>query len=432
MLERLFKLKAHNTNPKVEIMAGLTTFLTMSYIIIVNPAILSTTGMDQGSIFVATCLAAFIGTLIMALFANYPIAVAPGMGLNAFFAFTIVATMGYTWQQALGGVFVSGTIFLLLTITGLRSWIIDGIPPSLRASVAAGIGLFLALIGLENVKIVTGNPATLVQIGDLTQPAAIYCIVGFFTIAVLDALKVKGAMLIGILVVTVSSAILGHTQIHGIASLPPSISHTFLKLDFSGVLEAGFFQILITLVLVELFDATGVLIGVSKRAGLLDDKNPENKKRFSRALFADSTSILAGGLLGTSSVTAYVESASGVQAGGRTGLTSATVAILFLLALFFSPIAMSVPAFATAPVLIYLACLMMKELTEINWNDTTEAIPAALMTFSMSFTYSIATGFAFGFISYVVLKIGTGKFKQLHPATMIVAALFFIKFAFFN
>ena len=420
MLERLFKLREHKTNVQTEAIGGMTTFLAMSYIIFVNPIILSSTGMDKGSVFVATCLAAALGTFIMAFIANYPIAVAPGMGLNAFFAFTIVATMG--------GVFVSGVIFLILTETGLRTWIIEGIPKSLRASIAAGIGLFLAFIGLQTSQLVVDNPATLVQLGSLSNPSVLFCILGFLIIAVLDALKVKGAILIGILVVSVLSILTGNTVFTGIVSAPPSIAPTFFQLDFSKVLEAGFLQIILTLVLVELFDATGVLIGVAKRAHILDDTSPENKKRFSRALFSDSTAILAGSMLGTSSVTAYVESASGVQAGGRTGLTSVVVGLLFLAALFFSPLLTAVPAYATAPALIYLACLMLRELTEVEWDDLTNSIPAALMAFSMAFTYSIANGFAFAFISYVVLKVFTGKFREVHLATYIIAALFLVKF----
>ncbi len=436
MLEKLFKLKLHNTTVRTEIIAGITTFLTMAYIIFVNPQILSSTGMDPDSVFMATCIAAAIGTLIMAFAANYPVGMAPGMGLNAFFAFTIAAPiahggMGFTWQEALGAVFVSGVVFLLLTITGARRWIIDGIPKSLRASVGAGIGLFLAFIGLQNAEIVIGNSVTLVSMGDLTEPAALYCILGFFIMVVLDRLGVKGAILIGVLAVSVLSFVLGHNEFKGIMSTPPSIAPTFFQLSFEKVLHGSFIQILIALVLVELFDATGVLMGVAKQAHLTDSNVPDAKKRFNRALFSDSTSILAGSFLGTSSVTAFVESSAGVQAGGRTGLTALTIAILFLLAMFFSPLAGSIPAYATAPALVYIAGLMLRELAEVNWDEATDSIPAALLVLGMPFTYSIATGFAFGFISYVVLKACTGRYKEIHPATAIVAFLFFIRFAFF-
>lgn len=428
MFERLFKLSEHGTNVKTEVVAGITTFLTMSYIIIVNPTILSTTGMDHGAVFVATCLAAVVGTLVMALVANWPIGMAPGMGLNAFFAFTVVGLLGYTWQQALGAVFISGIIFLFLTATGIRSWIIAGIPKSLRAAIAAGIGLFLAIIALMNAGIVVDHPATKIGIGDLTQPAALFAILGFFIITTLDALKVRGAILIGILAVTAIATVTGHNDYQGIFSLPPSIAPTFMQLDIVGALHMGLAHVILVLVLVEVFDATGTMLGVAKRAGLISDNNPG---RLGRALFADSTAIIAGSVIGTSSTTAYVESASGVQAGGRTGLTALTVAACFVLALFFAPLAKMVPAYATAPALLYVAGLMLREMSDISWDDATEAAPAALTALAMPFTYSIANGLAFGFISYVVIKISTGKIRDVHPATAIVAALFIIKYTFF-
>ncbi|AYG69170.1 MULTISPECIES: NCS2 family permease [unclassified Rhizobium] len=428
MLERLFKLSEHGTSVRTELIAGVTTFLTMSYIIFVNPDILSTTGMDRNAIFVATCLAAALGSIVMGLVANWPIGMAPGMGLNAFFAFTVVATLGFSWQQALGAVFISGAIFVLLTVTGVRSWLIEGIPRSLRSAIAAGIGLFLAIIALKSAGIVVANKATLIGLGDLKQTGPLLAIFGFFVIAVLDAMRVRGSILIGILSVTVLSWILGVSQFHGIVSAPPSMMPTFLQLDIVGALHGGLVHIILVFVLVEVFDATGTLIGVAKRAKLLEEGKPN---RLSRALLADSAAIVAGSLMGTSSTTAYVESASGVQAGGRTGLTALTIAVLFLASLFFSPLAGSVPAYATAPALLYVAGLMMRELTEIEWDDLTEAAPAALTALAMPFTYSIANGLAFGFISYVVLKVGTGRWKTLHLATQIVAALFVVRFAFF-
>ncbi|RAX38227.1 NCS2 family permease [Rhizobium tropici] len=428
MLERLFKLSEHGTSVRTELIAGVTTFLTMSYIIFVNPDILSTTGMDRNAIFVATCLAAALGSIVMGLVANWPIGMAPGMGLNAFFAFTVVATLGFSWQQALGAVFISGAIFVLLTVTGVRSWLIAGIPRSLRSAIAAGIGLFLAIIALKSAGIVVANKATLIGLGDLKQTGPLLAIFGFFVIAVLDAMRVRGSILIGILAVTVLSWILGVSQFHGIVSAPPSMMPTFLQLDIVGALHGGLIHIILVFVLVEVFDATGTLIGVAKRAKLLEEGKPN---RLSRALLADSAAIVAGSLMGTSSTTAYVESASGVQAGGRTGLTALTIAVLFLASLFFSPLAGSVPAYATAPALLYVAGLMMRELTEIEWDDLTEAAPAALTALAMPFTYSIANGLAFGFISYVVLKVCTGRWKTLHLATQIVAALFIVRFAFF-
>lgn len=428
MFERLFKLSEHGTSVRTELIAGVTTFLTMSYIIFVNPDILSTTGMDRNAIFVATCLAAALGSMIMGLVANWPIGLAPGMGLNAFFAFTVVAALGFTWQQALGAVFISGGIFVLLTVTGVRSWLIAGIPHSLRSAIAAGIGLFLAIIALKGAGIVVANKATLIGLGDLKQTGPLLAIFGFFVIAVLDALKVRGSILIGILAVTVLSWIFGVSQFHGIVSMPPSIMPTFMQLDIVGALHGGLIHIILVFVLVEVFDATGTLIGVAKRAKLIEEGKPN---RLSRALLADSAAIVAGSLMGTSSTTAYVESASGVQAGGRTGLTAVTIAILFVAALFFSPLAASVPAYATAPALLYVAGLMMRELTEIEWDDLTEAAPAALTALAMPFTYSIANGLAFGFISYVVLKVCTGRWSTLHLATQIVAAMFIVRFAFF-
>ncbi len=429
MLERLFQLRAHETSVRTEVLAGLTTFLTMSYIIFVNPDILSSTGMDRNAVFVATCLAAALGTLIMAFVANWPIGMAPGMGLNAFFAFTVVGALGYGWQQALGAVFISGVIFVILTLTGIRSWLIEGIPKSLRSAIAAGIGLFLAIIALGSAGIVVANPATKVGLGDLTSAPALLAILGFFIIAALDALKVRGAILIGILVVTILSIATGQNEFNGIFSAPPSLAPTFMQLDVLGALHMGFIHVILVLVLVEVFDATGTMIGVAKRANLMPEGKPN---RLGRALLADSTAIVAGSMLGTSSTTAYVESASGVQAGGRTGLTALTVAVLFLLALFLAPLAGSVPAYATAPALLYVAGLMLREVTEVDWKDITESTPAALTAIAMPFTYSIANGLAFGFISYVVLKAVTGRVKEIHPATLLVSILFVVKYAFFN
>ncbi|CAM5354881.1 NCS2 family permease [Eoetvoesiella caeni] len=430
MLEKLFKLREHGTTARTEILAGITTFLTMAYIIFVNPAILSTTGMDHNAVFVATCLAAALGTLIMAFVANWPIGMAPGMGLNAFFAFTVVGAMGYSWQQALGAVFISGVVFVILTVTGIRSWLIDGIPKSLRSAIAAGIGLFLAIIALgpNGAGIVVPNKATIVGLGDLSSTPTLFAILGFFIIAALDAMKVRGAILLGIIIITALSMVTGHNEFQGVFSAPPSLAPTFFQLDIMGALHTGFIHVILVLVLVEVFDATGTMIGVAKRAGLIPEGKPN---RLGRALFSDSTAIVAGSFLGTSSTTAYIESASGVQAGGRTGLTALVIAILFLLALFFSPLAKTVPGYATAPALLYVAGLMLREITEIDWSDVTEAAPAALAAMIMPFTYSIANGLAFGFISYVILKAATGKFRDIHPATLIVAILFVIKYGFF-
>ncbi|WP_408635185.1 NCS2 family permease [Paracoccus binzhouensis] len=431
MLDKQFGLTAHGTSIRTEVIAGITTFLTMAYIIFVNPEILSTTGMDRSAVFVATCLAAALGSAIMALWANWPIGMAPGMGLNAFFAFTVVGALGFTWQQALGAVFISGLVFLFLSVTGIRRWLIAGIPTSMRSAIAAGIGMFLGLIALKNAGIVVDNPATLVGLGDLTQTGTLLAVLGFFIIAALDALKVRGSILIGILVITVVSIAIGASPFGGVISMPPSIAPTFLQLDVAGALTVGIFHVILVMVLVEVFDATGTLIGVAKRAGLLTEGPAHTNKGLSRALMADSTAILAGSMLGTSSTTAYVESASGVQAGGRTGLTALVVAALFLLAMFFSPLAGSVPAYATAPALLYVACLMVREFEEISWGDVTESAPAVLTALMMPFTYSIANGLAFGFVSYAAIKLLTGRAREVHVATWVVAALFVIRFAFF-
>ncbi|WP_309545821.1 NCS2 family permease [Paracoccus thiocyanatus] len=431
VLDKQFGLTAHGTSVRTEVIAGITTFLTMAYIIFVNPEILSSTGMDRNAVFVATCLAAALGSAIMALWANWPIGMAPGMGLNAFFAFTVVGALGFTWQQALGAVFISGLVFLFLSVTGIRRWLIAGIPTSMRSAIAAGIGMFLGLIALKNAGIVVDNPATLVALGDLTQIGTLLAILGFFIIAALDALKVRGAILIGILVITVVSIAIGASPFAGVISMPPSIMPTFLQLDIAGALTVGIFHVILVMVLVEVFDATGTLIGVAKRAGLLTEGPTHTNKNLGRALMADSTAILAGSMLGTSSTTAYVESASGVQAGGRTGLTALVVAVLFLLAVFFAPLAGSVPAYATAPALLYVACLMVREFEEIAWSDVTESAPAVLTALMMPFTYSIANGLAFGFVSYAAIKLATGRAREVHAATWIVAALFVIRFAFF-
>jgi AGZA family xanthine/uracil permease-like MFS transporter len=431
MLSNFFKLDELNSNVRTEVIAGLTTFVTMAYIIFVNPKILSSAGMDGNAVFVATCLAAAIGSAVMGLWANWPIAMAPGMGLNAFFAFTVVGKLGYTWQQALGAVFISGVIFLLLSLTGVRRWLIAGIPHSMRSAIAAGIGLFLALIAMKSAGMVVANPATYVSLGDLTSTGVLLSVLGFFVIASLDALKVPGAILIGILLVTFAAILTGVSQFSGIVSAPPSIAPTFLQLDVPGALHGGIFHVVLVMVLVEVFDATGTLIGIAKRAGLLTRGSTYTNVGLSRALMADSTAIVAGSFLGTSSTTAYVESAAGVQAGGRSGLTAIVVAILFLLAMFLAPLAGSVPPQATAPALLYVATLMLRELSEVDWTDVTETAPAALTAIAMPFTYSIANGLAFGFVSYAAIKLLTGRAREVHAATWLVAALFIARFVFF-
>ena len=430
MLEKLFQLKAHNTTVRTEILAGITTFLTMAYILFVNPSILGETGMDKGAVFVATCLAAAIGSTIMGLIANYPIALAPGMGLNAFFTYTVVLHMGHSWQVALGAVFISATMFFLLSIFRIREWIINSIPLPLRSAIAAGLGLFLALIALQNAGIVVDNPATLIGMGDLTKPAPILATLGFILIVALEARSVTGAVLIGILVVTAIAILLGVTQFGGVVSMPPSLAPTFLQLDIKGALDIGLVSVIFAFLFVDLFDNSGTLIGVAKRAGLMSKDG--HMPKMGRALIADSTAAMGGSLLGTSTTTSYIESAAGVSAGGRTGLTAIVVAILFLLALFFAPLAGSVPAFATAPALLFVAVLMASGLAEIDWEDITVAAPVVVTALAMPFTYSIATGIAFGFISWTAIKVLSGRWRELNPALVILSVLFVIKLGFFN
>jgi len=425
MLEKLFKLQEHGTTARTEVIAGLTTFLTMAYIIFVNPAILGDAGMPKDAVFVATCLIAALGTAVMALYANYPIALAPGMGLNAYFAYAVVLHMGFTWQAALGAVFISGCLFLFVTITGIRSLIIDGIPQSLRLAITVGIGLFLSLIALKSAGVVVGNKATLVTLGDLHQPSVVLAVLGFLIMVALDFMKVRGAILIGIIAVTILSFFFGGNEFHGIFSAPPSIEPTLFKLDIHTALTKGLLNVVLVFFLVELFDATGTLMGVARRAGLLV---PGKMDRLNKSLFADSAAIFAGSLLGTSSTTAYVESAAGVQAGGRTGLTALTVSVLFLAALFIAPLAGAVPAYATAPALLFVGCLMMRDLTELDWSDTTEVIPAMVTALMMPFTYSIANGLAFGFITYAVIKLLTGRIKESHWMVWVIAMVFLFKF----
>lgn len=429
LLERLFKLSENKTNFRTEVLAGVTTFLTMCYIIIVNPIILSETGMNYGAVFVATCLAAAIGCLVMGLIANYPIALAPGMGLNAYFTYSVCLGMGVPWQTALAAVFISGLVFLAISFLKIREAIVNAIPMSLKFAIGGGIGLFLALVALKNAGIIVDNPATLVGLGNLKSPTVLLAFLGFIIIVVLHQLKVRGAIIISILAITGLSTLLGLNQLKGVVGAIPSIAPTFMQMDFEGLFTATMIGVIFVFFLVDLFDSTGTLVGVSHRAGLLKDgKLPRLKK----ALFADSTAIVAGAALGTSSTTPYIESASGVAAGGRTGLTAVVVAVLFLACLFLSPLAQSVPGFATAPALLFVGVLMIHGITNIDWDDITEAVPAFLTIVFMPFTYSIADGIAMGFISYAIIKLLTGKAKTVPYMVWIVAVLWVFKFAAFG
>ncbi|GLS91906.1 adenine permease [Psychromonas marina] len=429
MLEKLFKLSEHNTSLKTEVIAGFTTFLTMAYIIFVNPSMLSATEMDPGAVFVATCLAAAIGCFIMGFYANYPVALAPGMGLNAFFTYVVVLDMGYTWQVALGAVFLSGICFTLLSLFKIREWIINSIPLPMRKGIAAGIGLFLALIALKNAGIVVQNPATLVSLGDLTKLPAALASLGFFLIIALAHYRIKGGVMIAILVVTAIGIILGDVQYAGIISMPPSVAPTFMQMDIAGAFNVGMISVIFAFLFVDLFDTSGTLIAVADKAKLLDKDG--NLPRLNRALLADSGASIAGSMLGTSTTTSYIESVAGVAEGGRTGLTAVVVGLLFLLALFFAPLAGMVPAYATAGALLYVAVLMVGGLKDINWDDITEAAPVVVVAIMMPLTFSIANGIAIGFITFAAIKVFSGKSKELSASVWFLAVLFLAKLIFF-
>ena len=428
MLEQLFKLSENKTNVRTEVVAGITTFLTMAYIIFVNPSILSTTGMPFGAVFAATCLAAAVGTLLMAFLANYPIALAPGMGLNAYFAFVVVGAMKYSWQVALGCVFISGIIFFIISALPIREWIVNAIPKSLKMAIAAGIGLFLALIALENAKIVVAHPVTLVTHGDLASWPVLMAVLGFALIVALEHRKVIGGVIIGILAVTVVSILAGKQKFGGIFDMPPSVAPVFLQMDLAGAMSVGLVTVVFAFLFVDLFDNTGTLIALAHRGGFM---RPDGTvPRLHRALMADSGAAMIGAAIGTSTTTSYIESASGINSGGRTGLTALTVAVLFLLALFIAPLAGSIPPYATAPALLYVTILMARGLAEIEWDDITEAAPAVITAIAMPFTFSIAEGIAFGFISYAGIKLAAGRYRDIHPAVGILAVLFVIKYLY--
>lgn len=425
-MDRFFALAEHGTNVRREIIAGATTFLTMAYILVVNPQIMAAAGIDPGAAFVATCLAAAIGSALMGLLANFPIALAPGMGLNAYFAFSVVGGMGVDWRVALGAVFLSGLLFFAISILRIREWLIGGIPLSLKLGIAAGIGLFLGLIGMKNLGLVVANPATLVGMGSWTTPVLLGG-AGLLAIGALTARKVPGAVLLGILGTAALGIPLGLTEFGGIVATPPSLAPTFLQMDIAGAVQMGLLGIVFTFFLVDLLDNTGTLIATTHRAGLM---RPDGTvPRLGRALVADSAGAMTGAALGTSTTVSYIESAAGIQQGGRTGLTAVTVAGCFLLALFFAPLAASVPAFATAPALIFVACLMTQALRGLDWDDETEYLPAILTMIAMPFTFSIATGIGLGFIAYAGIKALTGQAGQVHGAVWLLSGLSAAKFA---
>ena len=427
-LERTFKLKEHQTDPKTEVLAGITTFMTMAYILIVNPLILSDAGMDFGAVFTATALSSIIATLVMAFYANYPFALAPGMGLNAFFAYGIVLGMGYSWQMALAAVFIEGIIFILLTLFNIREAIVKAIPLNLKHAVSVGIGLFIAFIGLKNAGVVVPYEATIISLGDMTSPGAIMALIGLIITGVLLAKGIRGALLIGIFATTIVGIPLGMTQIPStIISAPPSLAPVFLQFDFSRLFSIDMLIILFTLLFVDMFDTLGTLVGVASKADMLDETG--NLPKAKQALFADAVGTTAGACLGTSTVTTYVESAAGVAEGGRTGLTALSTAGMFAVALLLSPLFIMIPGAATAPALVLVGLSMMSPIRKINLDDYTEAIPAFLTIIMMPLTFSIAEGIVFGMVSYTALKIFTGKIKDVSIIMIVLSILFVIHFA---
>ncbi|ASD68891.1 NCS2 family permease [Pseudoalteromonas piscicida] len=428
MLERLFSLQAMHTNVRTEVIAGLTTFVTMVYIVFVNPAMLAEAGMDHGAAFVATCIAAAIGCFIMGLWANYPLALAPGMGLNAFFTYGVVLGMGYTWQSALGAVFMSGCLFLFLSVFKVREWVIQAIPIVLKRAIAAGIGAFLALIALKNAKIVVASDATLVQLGDITSPGPLLAIASFFVIAALMYREIKSGVLISILMVTGIAWGLGLVDYHGVVDVPPSIAPTYMQLDLSGIFELSMLSVVFAFLFVDLFDTSGTLVAVTQKAGLSDEHG--RMPRLGRALSADSTATIAGSVLGTSTTTSYIESVSGVSVGGRTGLTAVVVGICFLLMMFFAPLAQMVPAYATAGAILYVSVLMLQNLKLINWDEMSDAIPVSVVLLMTPLTFSIAHGIALGFISYTAVKLACNKANEISISVWVLTVLFIVKFAF--
>lgn len=425
LLQRMFKLHEHGTTVRTEIIAGLTTFLTMVYIVFVNPQILSMAGMDIKAVFVTTCLIAALGSIMMGLVANLPVAVAPAMGLNAFFAFVVVGAMGYSWQVAMGAIFWGAVGLFLLTLFHIRYWIIAHIPLSLRVGITSGIGLFIAMMGLKNAGIIVANPDTLVAIGNFSQSNVLLGILGFFIIVVLAARNIHAAVLVSIVITTLIGMIIGDVQYNGVFALPPSIMTVVGHVDMIGSLDIALSGIIFSFMLINLFDSSGTLIGVTDKAGLADKtgKFPQMKQ----ALYVDSLSSVAGSAMGTSSVTAYIESSSGVAIGGRTGLTAIVVGALFLLTIFISPLASMVPAYATAGALIYVGVLMTSSLTRVAWHDLTESVPAFITAVMMPFSFSITEGIALGFIAYCVMKIGTGRWREIGLAVVIVSLLFIAK-----
>ena len=426
-LQQFFKLKEKGTSSKTEIIAGITTFFTMVYIVFVNPSVLGDAGMDKQVVFVTTCLIAGFGTIAMGLFSNLPIALAPAMGLNAFFAYVVVGKLGYSWQVGMGTIFWGSVGLLLLTIFQIRYWLMASIPLSLRVGIGAGIGFFIALIGFKNMGLVVANPATLVALGDLHSPQVLLGILGFFIIVVLAARNIYSGVLISIATVTALALYFDESvMFHGIVSMPPALTQVVGQVDIAGALDTALIGIIFSFLLVNLFDSSGTLLGVTDKAGFSDEKGRFPKMK--QALYVDSASAVVGSYIGTSAISTYIESGAGVSVGGRTGMTAVVVGLLFLLTIFFSPLAGMVPAYATAGALVYVGILMASSLIKVQWDDLTEATPAFITAAMMPFTYSITEGIAFGFISYCVMKVGTGRWSEVNAPVWVVSLLFLIKF----
>tara|TARA_B100000287_G_scaffold435283_1_gene502828 strand:+ start:1255 stop:2544 length:1290 start_codon:yes stop_codon:yes gene_type:complete len=428
MLEKIFKLEQNNTNIRTELMAGFTTFITMAYIIFVNPQMMSAAGMDQGASFVGTCIAAAIACMFMGFYANWPIGLAPGMGLNAFFTYTVVGEMGYTWEVALGAVFIAGILFWIMSITPIRQWMLESIPMNLRIAMGSGVGLFIGLVGLRNGGIIVSNEATLISMGNLLEIETMLSMLGFILISILAIRKVPGAILIGVMMVTVTSIFFGIIQFHGLVSYPPAFMPVFMKLDIMGALDLAMISVIMSFLFVNLFDTAGTLLGVANQANLVDKSG--NVENLDKALKADSSSSAIGAFLGCAPVTSYIESSSGVETGGRTGLTAVTVGCLFVIAIFFSPLANIIPSYATAGALIYVAILMLSGMEKLNWSDASELLPALIIIVMIPLTFSIANGIALGFISYVILKIASGKFENISSGAWFLTLVFLSKFIF--
>lgn len=428
MLQRFFKLTDNHTNIQREIIAGLTTFLTMAYILFANPAILAGAGMDMQSVFIATCLVSAIGCLLIGILANYPMAIGPGMALNVYFVYTVVQNLGFSWQSALGAVFISGILFLILSVTHIRRLILEAIPDSLAVAIAAGVGMFIALIALKTAGIIIPNPKTLMSLGHISSPSGLLFFFGFFLIVIFYHYRVPGAIVLGILATTILSILLKVSVFHGIFSLPPAHSETLVAMSFKDLWSEQGIVVIVTFLIVALFDSTGTLLSILQYANL--GKDPQRTQRISNALVAESIATISGSVLGTSSTSVYVESAAGIKAGGTTGLTAVTIAVLFILALFISPLAQTIPSYATAGALLFIACLMMRSLVQINWDDLSESVPSLLTTLMIPFTFSIADGFGLGIIAYVVIKLCCRDFKAIRPTLVVLALLFVIYFIY--